>query len=237
MAAPDDRSGAAASVFGSDAPDPLAALLRWLRALLRLAGPAAAARRRPRPRPDAPDAGRRRLSGAYVVNVSQGETVFRWKHDTPADPGLEHQAVHHCGRARPLRQRRHARHGGAGRRRARRGRASGAATSTCAAAAIPPSAAGASSRATTGGRNRREAGRADRGARASSGSPAASTATNRASTHCAAARLGYATSIWVGPLSALAFNRGLGDERGARFSSTRRCSRRRGSTPRSSRAA
>ena len=67
----------------------------------------------------------------------------------PADPGLEHQALHHRRGAGPLRRGRPARDRGPRHRRARARTAPSAATSTWSAAATPPSAAAASRAAPT----------------------------------------------------------------------------------------
>ena len=92
-------------------------------------------------------------SGAYVVDLSgdRPRAIFRWRQQTAAHPGLEHEALHHNRGAGPLR---HARARSARRCSARASstpRASSAAASTCAAAATRPSAAAASRTRSYGG--------------------------------------------------------------------------------------
>ena len=150
-----------------------------------------------------------------------------------AHPGLEHQALHHGGRAGPLRRRGHAGHRGARRGRARPRTASGAATSICAAAATPPSAAAGSPAARTAAGPGRGAGRPARGGRHRArdragvrGRVALRLAAAAAPSRATGSRPGS------GPLSALAYNRGLGTESGRWLpGSTRPRSRPPGSTP------
>ena len=139
----------------------------------------------------------------------------------PADaahPGLEHEAVHHHRGSGPLRRRGHARHRGARRRASSTPRACSAAASTCAAAATRPSAAARfTTRSYGGGATvqdlaalledigiERITGRVygDESAFDSlRGGPDS----------------GYGVSPWVGPLSALSYNRGLFTESGRGF--------------------
>ena len=162
-----------------------------------------------------------RYSGAYVVDLSgdRPRAVFRWRQHTAAHPGLEHEAVHHHRGAGPLRHGGHARHRGARRRASSTPRASAAATSTCAAAATRPSAAARFTRALLRRRRDRPGPRRRaRGRRHRARHRPGATATSRAFDSLRGGPdSGYGVSIWVGPLSALSYNRGLFTESGRGF--------------------
>ena len=150
-----DRSAPAASVFPPHAAEP--------QGRPRGAGRERPARRSvatPPPRPAraaslGPALARQMRAAGGLLGRLRGRTCpragrcSRWKAGYQPHPRLQHQALHHRRRARPLRHRGHARHRGAAAAAGSTRRASGAATSTCAAAATPPSAAAASPAART----------------------------------------------------------------------------------------
>ena len=178
----------------------------------------------PPPRPPAsPPTSRARcarpapLRAPMWSTATSGRTVFHWREDTRAHPRLEHEAVHHLGRAGPLRQRGHARHRGARPRRARRDgvwrgdlylRGGG----------DPTFGTRSFVRRNYGTGTRSRSLRAlleETGIERVSGRVYGDE--SRFDSLRGGPESGYGTSIWVGPLSALAFNRGLGNESGRSF--------------------
>ena len=175
-------------------------------------------------------------SGAYVYDISAGKQVFAWRAGTPRILASNTKLFTSAAALDALRQRGHARHRGPGRRPARGRR-------RLARQPLPA-------------RRRRPTFGSSTYARRFYGGGATVQQLAKLIDQAGVERItgrvygdesrfdslrggpdsGYGVSIWVGPLSALAYNRGFATETAARSSSTRRRSRRPGWTTRSRRA-
>ena len=157
-------------------------------------------------------------SGAFVFNASEGRTVLRYRQHRARVLASNVKLFTTAAALAQVRRRGHARRPRSGGSAATSPTASGAATSTSAAAATPPSAARPSCAAPIGSGATVQALAAKLDA---AGIQRVSGRIFGDESRFDALRGGpdsrFRTSIWVGPLSALAYNRGLASESGRSF--------------------